>query len=228
MPPFVWTRRSADDEPAAPAQRKDTNVNLEQALAALAAAQEKLGAEKARADAADAKAGDLQKRHDASAAQLESAKEELAAAKKARTDAESALPLRVRARVELETKAREILGRTDSEDEGAEPKFDAMSDRELKLAVVKHVTDADCDVDAKGAKRSDEYVNARYDAAIERAATSADTFRAANDIIVGNHSHNDGGLDAKRVETDKARQDMIDANRNAWRTDANYAPTKSK
>lgn len=211
----------SDDEPAAPAQRKDTTVNLEQALAALAAAQEKFGAEKARADAAEAKVA----RFDTLTAERDDLKDRLAKAEKARTDAEAGVPARVKARVALETAAREILGRTDAEDEGGELKFDDKSDREIKLAVIKHVTDADCDVDASGAKRSDEYVNARYDAAVERASASADTFRAANDIIAGNHTHMDA-LDAERAKTDKAREEMLRANREGWRSDANYAQTK--
>jgi hypothetical protein len=216
---------SDDDEPAAPAQRKGTTVNLEQALAALAAAQEKLGAEKARADAAESKVA----RFDALTAERDDLKDRLAKADKARTDAEAGVPMRIKARVALETAAREILGRTDAEDgESSEAKFDDKSDREIKLAVIKHVTDADCDVDSSGAKRSDEYVNARYDAAVERASASADTFRATHDIIAGNHLHMDA-LDSERAKTDKAREDMLRANREAWRTDANYAqPTKSK
>ncbi len=73
------------------------------------------------------------------------------------------------------------------------------------------------------------YVDARYDAAIERASESADTFRAANDVVEAGRTRLDvGGLGAEQAKTDKARQDAHDANRNGWRTEANYAKSESK
>src|SRR4029077_18033409 len=206
--------------------RRSNVMDLAQALAALAAAQEKLGAEKSRADAADAKRTELQKRLDTVEAERDSLKETATKAEKARTDAQTALPGLVKARVALEMKAREILGtRHDAEDsdEGDEGgcNFDGQSDREIKLAVIKQVTDADIAAD-----KSDAYVDARFDAAVERAATSSDTFRAANDIITGNHLHTDA-LAVEQAKTDKARADMIEANRNGWRPAGTVAqPTK--
>jgi hypothetical protein len=207
------------------APRRSTVMDLQQALAALAAAQEKLGAEKSRADSAVHAHADLQKRFDVLQAERDDAKEKLAKADKARTDAEAAVPGKVKARVALETQAREILGAHFDAEEGdegePEQKFDAMSDREIKLAVIKQVTDFDVPAD-----KSDEYVNARFDAACERASASADTFRAANDIIAGNHTHMDA-LAVEQAKTDKAREAMLEANRNGWRPAGTVAqPTK--
>lgn len=167
---------------------------------------------------------DLQKKFDALEGERDELKAQLAKADKARTDAEAAVPGRVKARVELETKAREILGsRFDGEEgDGDEGHFDGKSDRDIKLAVIKHVTDADVPSD-----KSDEYVNARFDAACERALTSAETFRAANDIIAANDLHTDA-LDSERAKTDKARQDMLDANRNGWRPAGTFAQPANK
>lgn len=221
----------ADEQETEQPTRRSNVMDLAQALAALAAAQEKLGAEKSRADAATHATAELQKRYDTVTAERDDLKDQRDKAVKARTDAEAAVPGRVKARVQLETKALEILGAhfDGADDEGDEPaqKFDGKSDREIKLLVIKHVTDADCDVDASGAKRSDEYVNARYDAACERASASADTFREANEIIQGNHTHMDG-LEVERAKTDKARDAMLEANRNGWRNDANYAKSETK
>lgn len=216
-------------------QHRSDVMNLEQALAALAKAQQDLGATTARADASAKERDALQKRFDALTAERDDLKEKHTKADKARTDAEGAMPGRIKARVQLETKAREILGATDErldgddagEGDDLEQKFDDMTDRVIKLAVIKHVTDADCDVDTAGAKRSDEYVNARYDAACERASNSADTFRAANDIIAGNRLHTDA-LGSEQAKTDKARADMLEANRNGWRAPGTVATTQTK
>lgn len=213
------------DFDSTPTRRSDV-MDLAQALAALAAAQEKLGSEKARADAAIKAQTEMQTRFDALQAALDNAKEKLTAADKARTDAETAVPGKVKARVQLVTKAHEILGRTDADaddgDEGDGPdRFDAMSDREIKLAVIKQVTDFDVPAD-----KSETYVDARYDAACERASASADAYRATNDIIAGNHTHMDA-LDQERAKTDKARADMIESNRNGWRP-AGTVATSSK
>lgn len=203
-----------DDAP----HRSDV-MNLEQALAALAKAQQELGATTARADSAE-KERDAQKaRADAATAERDSHKERADKSDKARTDAESAQPARIKARVALEGGARSILDAEDCKD------LDAKSDREIKLAVIKHVTDADCDVDAKGTKRSDAYVDARYDAAVERASESSDTFREANELIEEGRTRADGdsGLAAEQKKTDKARADMLAHNRSGGRqsTDAN-------
>lgn len=206
-----------DDADPEPRQRRNDGacMDLTQALAALAAANEKIGALTARADAADATTVALK----TAAAKLEgerdSARNDLAAADKARKDAIDGTDARVSARVALLTSARKVLGgRCDAAELGVAPEFDltAMADRAIKLAVIKTVTNADCDVDAAGAKRADAYIDARYDAACERAVASAETFRAAHDVI---EQHRADGAQPVGSKAAKARQDMIDANRGA-------------
>jgi hypothetical protein len=197
--------------------RKDAYMNLEQALAALAAAQEKIGAEKSRADGIATERDAAIKERDALKARLDDASEKLVKAEKDRKDAIDGEPARVKARVALETKCATLgLKRAD----GAELEFTGLSDRAIKLAAIKHVTNVDCDVDTSGTKRSDEYVNARYDAAMERAVDSSDTFRRAHDVL---ETHRADNVDAAEKQTEKARQDMLEANRNGWRNPSNVA-----
>lgn len=206
-------------EPVTPTreQRKDNAMTLEQALAALAAAQEKVGAERARADKAEAELRVEHARADKLEGERDAAKSRADAADKARTDAAAGEGLRVRARVDLVTKSTKVLGDAVTRADGTEVKTDSLTDREIKLAVIKHVTDADCSVDSAGKPRSDEYVDARYDAAIERASASEETFRQALDVIEDGRADT---LERGSASRDKARQDMIDSNRNAWRNDA--------
>lgn len=175
-------------------------MTLEQALAALATAQEKLGAEKARADAATTEVATMKTRADRADAERDSAKEALAAAEKARTDAADSVLPRVRARVALETAAKPILG--------AELKLDGLADREIKIAVVKKATGVDIAAD-----KSDDYVGARFDAEIERLAKAGESrseLRTVLDAAAGSGGAADAG--------DAARARMVERNRNAYKT----------
>ena len=179
-----------DDEPAPPIKpsthRKDSVMDLTQALAALAAAQQALGAEKARADAADALAKTHKAELDKATARVDSLTEELTAEKKARKDAVDATPAKVRARVDLETKAGPIMGK--------DFKMDGLEDRAIQIAVIKNVTDVEVPTD-----KSLDYVAARFDAAIERAGTSEEVFQKAHAEIEKNRNDRanaDGGADA--------------------------------
>lgn len=125
----------------------------------------------ARADAAEKALGEAKKELDATKARLDSVSEELAAEKKIRTDAAAALPALVKTRVALETKAGPLLGR--------EFKTDGLSDREIRCAVIEKVTG-----NKLGADRSDDYVTARYDAAIERAELSATVLSGQAELVV--------------------------------------------
>lgn len=202
--------RADSDSPTRPQPRKDT-MNLEQALAALAAANEKIGALTARADTAEKSLNTEKERATKLEAERDGAKTALEKAEKERKDALDGAPTRVRARVALETKATGVVGAKFSRLDGTEVEMAAASDRDIKLAVIKHVENVDCDVDGAGQKRPDLYVDARYDAAIERAVTSDATFRGALDTIETHRADATGA-----TKTAKARQDMIDANRNSW------------
>jgi hypothetical protein len=191
---------------------KDTQrMDLTQALAALAAANEKIGALTVRADKAEQSATENKTRADKAEAERDAAKESAVKAETARKDAVDAAPLKIRARVELEGTARKVLGSRCDSAAGAAPLVDVgkLEDRALKLAVIEHVTGAKCDLDAAGKPRTDTYVDARYDAAIERASASADTYRATNATIEA-HRADSGTTSTKR---DSARDEMIAANR---------------
>jgi hypothetical protein len=207
-----WSGRLDHAEPG-----KDRIMNLEQALAALAAANEKLGAANLRADSAE-KARDTEKqRADKAEADRDIFKSRFDEAEKQRKDAVDGSPGKVRARVALETAAIRVLGGKIKRADGVEIEVAAAADRELKLAVIKHVENVDCDVDPAGQKRSDVYVDARYDAAIERAGKSAETFQHANAVIDAARAQTppaiqrtDGG--AAPGAADAARQKMVEDN----------------
>lgn len=114
---------------------------------------------KAAIDAAKAAA-------DKALARADSADVALAAEKAARKDAED--PARVRARVTLQVTAAKYLP--------ADTKFDGMSDREIKAAVVAKLSKPI----AADKLDSDSYVSGRFDAEIERADASSATLGAAN------------------------------------------------
>lgn len=194
--------------------RRSDVMDLAQALAALATANTALGTVTARADAADKALQTLQAKYDDTAEKLKSAET-------ARTDALAMGPTLVKARVALEAGARRVLGsRCDAIDgKPAEVDVTNMKERDIKLAIIKHVTDADCNIGPDGKPRADEYISARYDAAIERAADSADTFRAAHDAIETGRATG-GRDDAESKKTDDARAEMLKANRGAGRTDS--------
>jgi hypothetical protein len=177
-------------------------MNLEQALAALANAQKELGAATSRADAAERARDENKKSLDVATARVDSLTEELTTERKARKDAEDAGPAKVRARVDLETKALAILPKSD---DGKAFKVDGLSDREVQCAVIKHVTNVDVPKD-----KSADYVSARFDAAVERAQASTETFQKANTIIVDNHTRDakDAG-EAAKAENRKAGQNLF-------------------
>jgi len=110
--------------------------------------------EKARADAAEAKVKEQVARADRAEGERDAAKAELEGEKKARKDVADGFDKRVRDRVELENIARTALG------DAFDPK---ASDADIKRAVVKRVDSVDVPKD-----KSDEYLAARYDAAVER------------------------------------------------------------
>ena len=114
-----------------------------------------LEAQAAKLDAAETKLKDydaLQGRYDALEAQLKAKEQELEEAKKSTLSADE-LDKKVSERIELITSAKAFLG--DSFD------FTGKTDREIKEAVIQKVKP-----DFKGDGKSDEYVNAFYDATV--------------------------------------------------------------
>lgn len=179
-------------------------------------------AEQLRADQAESDAKSQKSRADAAEAQAEQYKLELdklrkeradvdvekmqrqikllqtnLAAQKARADkAESPDTIRekVQARVALERKAADVIG--------AETKFDAMDDRALMGAVIERL----CNVSIDG--RSDDYVKARFDAAVESfsiGSAQLERVRQAADERT------------ERTDNRTARDKFLERERNAWR-----------
>lgn len=146
--------------------------------------------EKARADAAETKLTAIEARAVAAEASAAAEKARADAAEKARTDAASAEPARIRARVELETRAAGFLG--------AEFKADA-SDRDIMVAVVKRLDSFDVPADA-----SAEAVSLCFANACARAGASTQALGAVR--AAANAAKTDAGLDLEAAATNKLRE----------------------
>lgn len=136
-----------------------------------------------RADAAEAKAATMAGERDAAKARADAAMEQADPAK---------LQAAIKARVALETSARAHLP--------AEIALDSLTDRQVREAVVKHASPS-----ADLASASDDYVRARFDAALEQTSPALLAARQAA-----------GNADAYTGE-DKAREKMLAANNDAWK-----------
>lgn len=147
-----------------------------------------------RADAAETKNADLQSKIDSVTAERDTAKAELE--KMQKIDHAQAIADGVKARSELVSKAGKVLD--------AETKVDSMSDKDIKVAVIKKVH-ADADLEGK----SDDYINARFDAAIEVSKVSAESMIDSREKL----KQEEGNV----VDASKARQNMIDRLQNAWK-----------
>lgn len=117
---------------------------------------------------------------------------------------------RVKERVALEKVAGPIL-RQDSEDDEDALDITAMSDREVKVAVIKTVDKKDC-ADVK--RFSDDYVNARFDSVVERVDESDDEDLDTEDYDFERQDAADADDEAK------AARKMRERSANRWRADA--------
>lgn len=170
-------------------------MDLAQALTALAAANEKIGTEKSRADAAEAKVRDLTKRADQAEGDRDTLKSRLEKVEAERKDAADNLPIKIRERVTLETQAAPFLEK--------DTDVSKLTDRGIREAVIKRLDNADM------AGKSDDYVTARYDRAIEVAGTEVEVLGKAREAATGSLRE-----DAKP----DARAEMIRDQQNAWKT----------
>lgn len=134
-------------------------MTLEQALAALAKAQEELGAAKARADKASADLVAATARADKADAERDVAKEAAAAALVAAAPA--VIDARVDARIALVESARAVLG---------DEKLSGKSDHDVRVAVLTKLSPA-----FKADGKSAEYISARFDAALEAREAAGET-----------------------------------------------------
>lgn len=144
-----------------------------------------VGAEKTRADAAEATVK--------------------GAIEKAKLDADAGLALAVRNRVAVETQANRILGATDAA--GKPIDRSALSDRAIKVAVIKHVDHMDVADDKVLA-----YVDGVYEGAVSRAKNAATSVATVRQTVIEN-TQNGQALTGAAAEQ-KARQDMADRKRN--------------
>jgi len=128
---------------------------------------------------------------------LEAENKKLRQQLKARTDSAD-ITARVKTRVKLITQATPVL-RTDGEDD---PDLTAMNDREIKLAVVKRLDGFDA------TKKSDDYLDARFDAAMERFAPDT----GANETQPVGVRNDSGDPEAQ------AAARMREATANRWKT----------
>lgn len=146
-----------------------------------------LDAQQARIDAANVKVKDfdiLQGRFDAQEVKLKNTEKELEDVKKEHVSADQ-LDARVQARVILISGAQAFLG--DSFD------FTGKTDREIKEAVIQNSKP-----DFKGDGKSDDYINAFYDASVERAKADGFSSTGYNHMLTG-----DGATGSNKIEAMK-------------------------
>lgn len=171
-----------DSEVAATNAQAALNTEKTRADAAIAT-------EKARADAADAGAK--------------------AALEKSKLDAVSDLATAVKTRVALETQANRILGSVDKDNKPVDRS--ALSDRDIKVAVIKHVDNLDV-----APEKEEAFVDGVYTGSLNRSTsvtTSVAAVRTALEQTRADAKTNLPvltGLDAER----QARQDMANRKRN--------------
>jgi hypothetical protein len=156
----------------------------------------KIAALELRADTAEKKAQDLELQLAKSEGAFQSEKARADQAESARNDSDKSIGDKVRARVSLETKAANILGAD----------VTAMSDRDIKVAVVKKVDNAEI-----SNERSDEYVAARFDSCVERAIKGGEALNAAR--VTVDSGKKDAPVDAEAT----ARARMLERSRNAYK-----------
>lgn len=198
-------------------------MDLAQALAALAMANIKIGELTARADTADKALTVANARADKAEGERDGAKERADKAEKERNDAANGQSALVDARVTLLADAGRILGADLAKPltaqtvrvDGRDATITSFNERALKLAVIKHVTNADCSGNnpSTGKPYTSDYVDARYDMAVEQAAASADTFRGANNALEAGRLQGNTG----RKDAESEYNKMVDDNRNGWK-----------
>lgn len=193
-------------EPFPKPTQASTQMDITEALQKIATLEVEKATQAARADRAEAAVVVAGERADKAEADrdvaLDTVKAETARADKA----DSSINERVNALVKLRADAAAILPK----DEDA-ARFDTMSDREIKAAVIKTVTGFEITDD-----HSDVYLDGRFDGAVAQASKAGDALagvRVAADL--GRTDSTDRNSEAK------AREDMIKRNADAWKGSRN-------
>lgn len=131
-------------------------------------------------------------------AKADAASEELETAKATRTD--EAIAAAAKARIDLERTAVKVLG--------DEAELEGKSDREVREAVVLAVHK-----DAQLAEKSDEYVTARFDAALDTHRVHADASSKQRETAAKREDKAAPTEDMKRKEATAAMRDMYKSKR---------------
>jgi hypothetical protein len=143
-----------------------------------------------------------EKKADKAEARADAAEAELVKAKEALKVATDPVGMReqIKARVSLETQARSVVG--------PDIKLDSLSERDVKIAVISKLTP-----DFKASGKSDDYVSARYDLAIETVAKSEDPLSLVRKDRI--EEGNDDGT--QHLDADKAKAKFMAESRSAWK-----------
>lgn len=177
-------------------------MELAEALKTIAKLEVGKAAAEARADMAESGLKESKADNDKLTAERDVEKERADKAEKARTDADDGMGDRVKGRVKLVTDAHLII--EDKDDEGA-ARFDGMTDREVKVVVIKTVQGFEC-TDA----HNDAYVDVRHELAVEQSDKSD---KALEDVRSRTElTREDAGDEDKE---DAARKRMLAAHKDA-------------
>ena len=201
---------------------KESKVDeLTKALAKITELTSERDALKTRADAADAKAKELELKLTQTESEKAAEKTRADAAEKtrdeavkARQDADDAFAAKVQAQATLQAQAIEFLGRNDkgevlSPDGKATIDVSKMDARAIKCAVVEKLDGTKIDE-----KRSDDAVAFAYELAVDRATKSGAALGAARAVIVnGRNDSNPASGDAEAQAKAKANAQIA----NAWK-----------
>ncbi len=137
--------------------REDYSVDPKELAQKLQESGIELAKAQLRADQAEAKSKDLETQVETLSAERDDARDKLASAEEAAKEAEKARADQVDASVALRLQALTILPESDK----GPKRFDGMTDKEIKLAVIEHTSGK-----LEG-ERSDAYIDARFDLAVE-------------------------------------------------------------
>lgn len=202
-----------DDAPAAPNPHKERHVKKtikidgvafeieaegDAVVQAFARYEQQHAAElaklKVHTDALEADKAKLQAKIDAQADELKAKAAELEALP-------AKLQAKAKARADLEAKAARVLG--------SKFKADKLDDKALRLVVLEKLVP-----EFKADGKAEAYLEARFDAELERFDADGEQVTKAREQLEGD----DRNDNRETVDADEARQRMIKANRNAWKT----------
>jgi hypothetical protein len=140
-----------------PVKDETINMDLKQLQDQASQLQFEKAKEQLRADQAEAKVAEMDKQVQVISAERDDARDKLELAEAEAKVVEAKREDSIRASVKLRQVAVTALPASDKPD-----RFDDMSDRDVKLAVIEHISGKRVDAD-----KTDDYVDARFDGAVE-------------------------------------------------------------